>query len=302
MKDWDKLRLFTTVAEAGSFSEGARALNMSQPALSRQIRALEEELGLQLLHRHARGTVLTHDGEMLFARTSDFAHAIEATQRRMSESGDTVKGRLTVTMTVTFGSQWVVPRLQAFHDAYPEVELEIMLSDTDLSVGEGMAEMAVRFHSAAHADDIQRPLMSIAHRLYASPDYIKRHGMPRTLADLDTHRLVTYGPSAPSPIKDVNWILTMGRPAKSPRKPVLTINNVYGVLRAVRAGLGIAALPEYIVGDTDDIRTILPDVSGPTFGSYIVYPSALKNAKRIRAFRDFMLDEAKRYRSTIEAP
>jgi DNA-binding transcriptional LysR family regulator len=301
MKDWDKLRLFTTVADSGSFTEAARTLNMSQPALSRQVRALEDELGLKLFHRHARGTVLTHDGEILYGRTSDFSKAIESTRRRMSETGDRVKGQLTVTMTMTFGTQWVVPRLHRFHDAYPDVELELILSDTDLSVGEGVAEMAVRFHSAAHADDIQRPMMSISHRLYASPSYVERHGMPKSIADLDNHRVITYGPAAPTPIKDVNWVLSIGRPPKSPRKPMLTINNVYGIFRAVRAGLGIAALPEYIVSFTEDIMPVLPEVTGPTFGSYIVYPSALKNAKRIKAFRDFLLEEAQGYRASLEA-
>lgn len=300
MKDWDKLRLFTTVADSGSFSEAARTLNMSQPALSRQIRGLEDELELKLFHRHARGTVLTHDGEILYARTSDFTRAIESTRRRMSETGDIVKGRLTVTATVSFGTQWVVPRLHAFHEAYPEVELEMVLSDTDMSVGEGIAEMAIRFHSAAHADDIQRPLMNIAHRLYASPEYVARHGAPQSIEDLDNHRLITYGEAAPSPIKDVNWILSIGRPNNSPRKPMLTINNVHGILRAARAGLGIAALPEYIVSFTEDIVPVMPDLTGPTFSSYIVYPSAMKNAKRIRAFRDFLIDETKKFQRTIE--
>lgn len=301
MKDWDKLRLFTTVADSGSFSEAARTLNMSQPALSRQIRGLEDELDLKLFHRHARGTVMTHDGEILYARTSDFARAIESTRRRMSEAGDTVKGRLTVTATVSFGTQWIVPRLHRFHDAYPDVELEMILSDTDLNVGEGVAEMAIRFHSAAHADDIQRPLMNVAHRLYASPAYVARHGAPSSIEDLDNHRLITYGPAAPSPIKDVNWILSIGKPDGSARKPMLTINNVHGILRAVRAGLGIAALPEYIVSFTEDIVPVIPDLVGPTFSSYIVYPSAMKNAKRIRAFRDFMLGETKRFQQSIEA-
>ncbi|MEM6683144.1 MAG: LysR family transcriptional regulator [Pseudomonadota bacterium] len=301
MKNWDKLRLFTVVAERGSFSDAARHLNMSQPALSRQIRALEDELDLRLFHRHARGAVLSHDGEILFARTAEFSKAIEATRRRMSESGDGVKGQLTVTMTMTFGSQWLVPRLHRFHDAYPDVELELLLSDSDLSVGEGVAEMAVRFHSAAHADDIQRPMMSISHRLYASPDYIARHGQPVHVADLDHHRLITYGPTAAVPIKDVNWVLTIDRDDKHPRKPMLKINNVHGILRAVRAGLGIAALPEYIVSPLDDVVPVLPELIGPTFQSYIVYPSALKNAKRVKAFRDFLVDEARRYRADAEA-
>lgn len=299
MQDWDKLRLFTVVADKGSFSEAARTLNMSQPALSRQVRALEEELGLQLLHRHARGTVLTHDGEMLYDRTSDFAKVVESTRRRMSESGDSVRGQLTVTMTMSFGTQWVVPRLERFQEAYPDVELELLLSDENLSVGEGDAEMAVRFNTSAHADDIQRPLMKLAHKLYACPSYLKQHGHPQSLDELDGHRLITYGPHTPDPIKDVNWILTIGRATNEPRKSNLMINNVPGIRRAVTAGLGIAALPEYIVGQTDRIVPILPEVKGPDFQSYIIYPSALKNARRIKAFRDFLMSEAKAFRAEV---
>ncbi|MEO0413080.1 MAG: LysR family transcriptional regulator [Pseudomonadota bacterium] len=298
MQDWDKLRLFTVVAEKGSFSEGARALNMSQPALSRQVRALETELGLQLFHRHARGTVLTHDGEMLYARTSDFAKIVESTRRRMSESGESVRGQLTVTMTMSFGTQWIVPRLHKFQESYPDVELELLLSDADLSVGEGDAEMAVRFNPSAHADDIQRPLMTLAHKLYASRAYLADHGLPKDLDDLDHHRLVTYGPHTPAPIRDVNWILSIGRPGNEPRKSHLMINNVPGIRRAVMSGLGVAALPEYIVSPDDGLVCILPNIKGPDFQSYVVYPSALKNARRIKAFRGFLMDEAKLFRAS----
>lgn len=297
MQDWDKLRLFTAVADRGSFSEAARSLNMSQPALSRQIRALEEELGLKLFHRHARGTVLTHDGEMLYARTADFAKIIESTRRRMSESGESVRGQLTVAMTMSFGTQWLVPRLPRFQEAYPDVELELYLSDGDITVGEGEAEMAIRFQPSTHADDIQRPMMTLVHKIYASQDYIDQHGAPQTVDDLDHHRLISYGPHTPAPIRNVDWILGLGRPPNQPRASSLMINNVPGIRRAVQAGLGIAAMPEYIVSDTPDLVPILQAVNGPDFQSYIIYPSALKRARRIQAFRDFMLKEAAQFRA-----
>ncbi|MGD1956256.1 MAG: LysR family transcriptional regulator [Sphingomonadales bacterium] len=298
MQDWDRLRLFTLVADSGSFSEAARKLDISQPALSRQIRALEKELDVQLFHRHARGTVLTHDGQTLYAETSSFSKSIETTRRDLSESGAEVRGQLTVTMTMGFGTQWLVPRLEAFHDAYPDLELDLVLSDSDISLGEGDAEMAIRFHSAAHADDIQRPLMPIKYRLYAGPHYIDRHGEPKKIADLAHHRIITYGPMVSAPNKNVNWLLSNGRPPGQPRKPILTINNVHGIRRAVMTGLGIASLPEYIVSHTEDIVEVLHDVEGPEFQAYVVYPLAMKNARRIQAFRDFLLKEAASFKET----
>lgn len=292
--DWDKLRLFHAVVEAGSLTEAGRKLGMSQPALSRQIRSLEEQTGSALFHRHARGIVLTHDGERLAAATKGFADRIEAATREIAESGQYARGPLNVTTTVSFGSLWIVPHLPRFFSHYPEMKINLVLSDSELDLATRQAEVAIRFQAPSQADLIQRPLVKVQHNLYASKRYVEAHGVPKTVEDLDNHPLITYGQDVPLPIQDVNWILTAGA-EEGLREPVLTVNNIYGVAQAVRKNIGIAALPDYLARHEEDLVRVLPDVQGPTFQTYFVYPSELKGSRRVQVFRDFLFEEVSNF-------
>lgn len=288
--DWDKLRLFHAVVEGASLTEAARNLGMSQPALSRQIRTLEEQIGSTLFHRHARGIVLTHDGERLAAATRGFADRIEAASREIAESGQVARGPLNVTTTVSFGSLWIVPHLSRFFTHYPEMRINLVLSDQELDLATRQAEVAIRFQPPSQADLIQRPLVKVQHNLYASRTYIETNGAPQTPADLDHHALITYGPNVPLPIQDVNWILKAGA-EEGERTPILTVNNIYGVAQAVRQNIGIAALPDYLARHDADLVRVLGEVNGPAFQTYFVYPSELKNSRRVQVFRDFLFEE-----------
>lgn len=288
--DWDKLRLFHAVAEAGSFTEAAKKLSQSQPVLSRHIRALEESLGAALFHRHARGLVLTHEGERLFETTHSFADRIESTVHEINEGQSTARGPLTVTTTVSFGSIWLAHRLPRFFARYPEMRLHLLLSDDDLNLSARQAEVGIRFHESVQADLIQRRLLAVQHNLYASKTYLDAHGVPQRIEDLRSHKVIAYGTPVPLPIQDVNWVLHALDP-KQPIEPVLTINNIYGVKQAVLAGVGIAALPEYMARADLGLVHILPEVKGPRFQTYLVYPMELKGSQRVLALRDFLLEE-----------
>ncbi|MFZ5609004.1 MAG: LysR family transcriptional regulator [Pseudomonadota bacterium] len=288
--DWDKLRLFHAVVEAGSLTDAARLLGMSQPALSRQIRTLEEQAGASLFYRHARGIALTYEGERLSRATSGFADRIEAAEREMAESRGVAKGVLSVTTTVSFGSLWLVPHLPHFYERYPALRLQLLLSDEELDLNTRQAEVAIRFKQPRQGDLIQRPLVRVQHNIYASRNYLALHGEPHSVEELGKHPLIVYGPHAPSPIRDVNWVLKLSK-ADMVKKPLLTINNIYGIMKALRASLGIAALPDYVARHEPDLVHILPEVKGPNFQTYFVYPAELKNSLRLQAFRDFLFDE-----------
>jgi DNA-binding transcriptional LysR family regulator len=285
--DWEKLRLFEAVAEAGSFTEAARRLHISQPALSRQIAALEEGMGAKLFHRHARGLATTHEGEQLRAATHDMQDRLQRAQLAIDASRDRPTGEIRVTTTVSFGSTWLAQQLGAFLDAYPDITLQMMLTDDDLDLSKREADVAIRFHPPLQSELVQKPLYAIRHYLCASPDYLAKHGTPQTVADLDAHRLIAYGESAPDALKGINWALALGHEG-TPRVPALSINNSHGVLQAVEAGAGIAALPTYLIRFSGRVKIVLPDLEGPVFRTYFTYPVELRRSLRVAALRDFL--------------
>lgn len=287
--DWEKLRLFDTVAEAGSFTEAARRLHMSQPALSRQIAALEDSLGAKLFHRHARGLAMTHEGEQLRSATADVHERIDRAAQAIDASRDRPTGAIRLTTTVSFGSTWLARQLGDFLDLYPDISVHLMLGDADLDLAKREADVAIRFHRPFQSELMQRPLAGIRHYLVASPDYIARHGEPKSIADLEQHRLIAYGDAAPDYLKGINWILELGQEG-SPRAAALTINNSHGVLQAVEAGAGIAALPSYLIKFSGKVKVVLPELEGPVFRTFFTYPSELRRSLRIAALRDFLVE------------
>jgi DNA-binding transcriptional LysR family regulator len=286
--DWDKLRLFELVAEAGSFTEAARRLHMSQPALSRQIGALEEQVGAKLFHRHARGLAMTHEGEQLRAATHDMQDRLERTRQAIDASRDRPTGEIRLTTTVSFGSTWLPRQLGDFLDQFPDINVRLMLSDQDVDLAKREADVAIRFHPPFQSELVQKPLFPIRHYLCASADYLERHGVPRSIEDLNDHRLIAYGDAAPDFLKGINWALELGHEG-APRMPALTINNSAGVLMAVEAGAGVAALPSYLIRFSGKVKVVLPQLDGPVFRTFFTYPAELRRSLRVAALRDFLL-------------
>ncbi|TDI60361.1 MAG: LysR family transcriptional regulator [Alphaproteobacteria bacterium] len=286
--EWDKLRTFYIVAEAGSFTHASERLNLSQSAISRQVQGLEDSMGFPLFHRHPRGLILTEQGETLHKTVSDVFVKLERTEAALKDSRSEEAGQLNVTTTVAFGSTWLVPHLRDFMEEHPAIKINLLLSDTEIDISMRESDVAIRFHAPHQADLIQRPLAMVNYHIYASQEYLDRKGNLTDVRDLDDHAIVSYGPEAPRPLRDLNWIINAGG-AEPPRDPVLQVNNVYGLLQAVECGVGLAALPDYITQTNDRVVRVLPDLEGPQFQTYFVYPEELRNVKRIALFRDFLI-------------
>lgn len=287
--DWDKLRVFHAVAEAGSFTHAGEALNLSQSAVSRQISALEESLSVPLFHRHARGLILTEQGELLYRTAREVFAKLSMAEGLITESKDRPKGPLKITTTVAFGSTWLTPRIREFLDLYPEIEVSLVVDDTELDLSMREADVAIRMSPPRQPDLIQRHLVSIKVHVYAAPDYIRKFGMPQQPEDLDKHRIIVYGQDARPPRQETNWLLEAGADPGHERKPIFTVNNIYAILRAVRSGLGIAAFSDFVAVEQSDLVRVLPELTGPPVEAYFVYPEELRNSKRIAVFRDFLL-------------
>lgn len=286
--DWDKLKVFHAAAEAGSFTHAGEQLGLSQSAVSRQVSALEQELSVSLFHRHARGLILTEQGESLNRTVREVFAKLAMTEALLTESKEKPAGRLKITTTVSFGSSWLAPRLQSFLEAYPDVTVSLLLDDTDLDLAMREADVAIRMHPPKQPDLVQRHLMSMHWHVCASPAYLQKFGTPQSVDDLDQHRLILFGDYHP-PVADMNWLAQAGRRDGSRRKPLLEVNSLHAMLLAIRSGLGIGAMPDYLATETEDVVRILPEVKSPTVDVFFVYPEELRNSKRVAVFRDFLL-------------
>jgi DNA-binding transcriptional LysR family regulator len=285
--DWDKLRVFHAVADAGSFTHAGDTLSLSQSAVSRQVHALEESLGVMLFHRHARGLILTEQGELLYRSVHDVFHQLAMTEAVLTDSKERPEGPLRITTTVAFGSTWLTRVIKRFIDDYPGIEVSLILADTDLDITMREADCAIRFAMPTRGDLIQRHLRTVRSRLYASPDYLRSHGMPKSLEDLDGH-LIVFGDDGPVPTPSINWPLAL-QVQDHGLRPVLKVNNIYGIYRAVVSGLGIASLPSYMARLSPELVHVLPDLVGPEIDMYFVYPEELRDSMRISMFRDFLI-------------
>ena len=295
--DWDKLRIFQAAADAGSFTRAGETLGLSQSAISRQVGALEQDLGVPLFHRHARGLILTEQGETLLGAVQDVVLKLDAVRSRILDDRDRPQGDLRVTTTLGLGANWLSPRLGEFTELYPEIKLQLLLSDAELDLGMREADVALRLKEPSQPDLIRRRLFTVHFHAYASPDYLKKYGQPRGPGDLDAHRLIAFGaPTQTHFLYELNSLLTIDRDPKSPRTPHIAINNLGAITRAVEAGVGIAVLPDYCIPVNNPLVRLLPQADMPEMECYLVYPEEMKDLARVKAFRDFLVSKAQRWR------
>ncbi len=290
MVDWDKLRVFLAVADAGSFTHAGEILHLSQSAVSRQIGALEETLNTALFNRHARGLILTEQGELLYRNVREMAGRLNETEALIAESKQKPEGPLVVTAPTGLGSSWLTPRIGEFLKKYPDIDVSLILADSDLDLGMREADVAIRLTEPTQPDLIRRSLMTIHNHVYGSTDYVRRHGMPKAPADLNNHRLITFTDHPPAPaFVNADWILKAGTNDSHLRTPALRVNSIYGIFRAVRSGVGLALLPDYLVDGNTSMVRVLSETDGPAMTAYFVYPETLRKSARVAVFRDFLI-------------
>jgi DNA-binding transcriptional LysR family regulator len=293
--DWDKLRVFHAAADAGSFTHAAQTLRLSQSAISRQVSALEHDVGVPLFHRHARGLVLTEQGEMLYRTAHDVLMKLEAIKSRLSETKDRPSGILRVTTTVGLGAGWLTDRLPEFLDLYPEIQLQLVLANEELDLTMRQADCAIRLRQPQQPDLIQRRLFTVHFHLYASASYVAKFGKPETVADLKTHRIVTFGVPVPSHLSELNWLEMVGDFEDGQRIATLQINDLLSIKRAVERGAGIAMLPDYAIEKDSGLVQLLPETEVPSFDTYFCYPDAMRNQAKLHVFRDFVIAKARNW-------
>jgi DNA-binding transcriptional LysR family regulator len=293
--DWDKLRIFYMVAQAGNLTRAAELLTTSQSSVSRQILSLEEKLKVPLFHRHHRGLVLTEQGDILYQTVSELVAKLQLAETSIAESGTKPRGQLKITAPVAFGSIWLAPLLKDFLTMYPDIEVSLVVDDRELDLAMREADVAIRMFESTHPDLIQIPLVELSSAIYASNDYLREFGTPTSLVDLQHHRVITYPENSALPSPNINWLMEMPHVRKMGLKPYMQVNSLNAMRRVVKSGMGIAALPDYIMYRARHISKILPDVKSPLTQVYYVYPLDLKNSRRVSVFRAFLERKIEEY-------
>ncbi|MEL6374410.1 MAG: LysR family transcriptional regulator [Pseudomonadota bacterium] len=293
--DWDKLRIFHAAADAGSFTHAGETLQLSQSAISRQVSALERDLGATLFHRHARGLVLTEQGELLYKAASEVLNQLQTVETMLADTTSKPTGELRVTAPMGLGTVWITQRLREFFELYPDIRTELLLADEQLDIAMRAADVAIWAVAPTQSDLIRRPLFTMHMHAFASAQYIRRFGTPRSAADLDKHRLISFS-SPQGHLARVNSLETLGRSPESPRLPALRANSLVAIKYAIRAGVGIGIIPDYLTEEETDLVPILRDLELPNLPIYFVYAEEMRGSKRLQVFRDFLVAKAKQWK------
>lgn len=293
--DWDKLRIFYAVAQAKSLTRAGDSLGLSQSAVSRQISALEEKLKVPLFHRHARGLLLTEQGEILYKTVCDMVAQLHSAETVLAESGAKPKGPFRITAPLAIGSIWLAPILKEFLALYPDIEVTLILEDRELDLAMREADVAIRMYPSKHPDLIQKPIAHFTNSIYASNDYLHEYGTPQTIDDLVEHRVIAYPTHMSPPFPHVNWLFELPEVKKLKLEPYLKINSMNAVRRAVKVGMGIATLPDYIMHRSRHISKVLTHIPAPRTEAFYVYPLEMRNSRRVAVFRSFIERKIQEY-------
>jgi DNA-binding transcriptional LysR family regulator len=294
--DWDKLKIFHTVAEASSFTKASTILNLSQSSISRQIQSLENDLKVKLFERHARGLVLTDNGEYLFKSAHEVISKLKDVESNLGGQKDKLDGKLTVTTVVSFGTTWLTPRIKEFMDLNPGIEIELIFDDKELDLSTRQADVGIWMRRPKQLNYIQKKFVDFNYHIYGSNQYLEKNGYPKTIKDLNNHKFITYGRGEPSPVYNPDWVLKLGTKEGKKRKSIMKVNSVYGLLLAAQSGVGLAALPDYIVYNVPNLTKVLPNETGKPTETHFVYPASLKNTARLTTFRNFIFSKVNEWK------
>lgn len=286
--DVNQLKTFCSVAKLRSFSKASNEVHLTQSAISRQVAQLEEDLGVRLFIRKRDGIVLTQQGELLLDRARKIVADVETLRNVVAATDMNVKGSLKVSMTVGLASMWVPFFLKKFGEQYPDVSLEILANDEDVILESREADVAIRPLMKGRPDLEQKYLQTFNMKLYASPEYLEKFGIPKTVEDLKNHRLLDYG-RGPTPYDEMSWHMKLGLDYGEAHKPYISVNSGSSLFELAEQGLGITALAEeFIAVKPNSLVNVLPEVKGTDVDIFYIYPKELAQFKHITILGDYL--------------
>jgi DNA-binding transcriptional LysR family regulator len=289
MDKLESLRAFAKVVELGSFSEAGRALRLSRSAVSKYVAELEDELGVQLLSRTTRRVSPTENGQAYFERVLAIISELEAADQAVTQLHATPRGLLRVNAPMSFGTLQLGPAIAGFMRLYPELKIQLVLSDENVDPLQDGLDVTLRIADLESSSLIARRIMPIGRVLCASPDYFQARGTPAHPSDLRDHNCLTYGFLSTGN----QWKLS-GKDGDHWIQPPWTLcaNNAEVLRDAAIAGRGIALVPTFIAADAlqaGRLATCLDTYLAPPLALYALYPPTRHLAVKVRLFIDFLV-------------
>lgn len=289
------MKLFAEVVDAGSFSEAGRRLGLAASSVSRQVNGLEDELRARLLNRSTRSLSLTHAGEVYYERVRRILSEVSETNAAVAQLEASPRGLLKLNAPVVFGRRHIAPHIATFCERFPEVSIDLMMTDHFVDVIESGADVVIRVGGLSDSSLIARRLARNRRILVAAPKYLEKNGAPETPEVLADHKCLVYKLN----VSLAEWHIRSAEGALSKVRVSgpLTANNTEALHRAALDGLGIALLPTWTCGDdvaSGRLVRLLPgheaDLVAHETAIHAIYPHARHLSAKVRAFVDFLVE------------
>lgn len=290
----DKLKAFYNVARLGSLERAAEELECGVATIIDQVSDLEKELKGTFFTRKGLNWSLTPNGQILCRKARTILSEIESTRRLVTDDIQSPSGVLRIVMTKNLAALWAPQFLKDFTDEHPDIRLRITSDDSELDVALGKTDIMIRPMIEPSDDIVQEYLMTWHVGLYASYKYIERFGTPKTIQDLDQHRLLSLNPSRTPAYHQAYWYLTFGKMNNEPpRDPFMSIDSLPALIDCVVQGMGITALSaELPIIKQGRLIQVLPEIVGPQVDIYYIYSRALYKSPRVRLFGEYLREHA----------
>ncbi|WP_027776211.1 LysR family transcriptional regulator [Paraburkholderia caledonica] len=291
LPDFEGLAMFAKVAEEGSFAAAARAVGVSVATVSRGVARLEDRLGARLFNRTSRQLALTEFGRTICEKAGQIYRQAEEAENAAREMSVQPRGLVRLAVPMSFGLRWVAPLLPAFFRAYPEVSIDLHLSDAPVDLVADGFDAALRIAALPDSSLVARRLCAVTQYVVASPGYLKREGRPMHPRELVDRPCLSYAYRARSDV----WRFTNDAGEEEPIMPIgpLRVTNSDALLPTLLDGLAIAELPEFIAGEylaDGRLEAILTDWSLTKGGLYFVTPSARARPAKVSALSDYFAE------------
>ncbi len=283
----DAIRIFVRVVESGSFSSVAREIGVGQPAISKQIAALEAHLGAVLMRRTSRCMTLTEAGQDFYESSVRLIEELDAAESRVGRGQTSPSGLIKVTIAPVFSRLYVTPRLGEFFGRYPGISIEVIVTDRQVNLVEEGVDLCVHNGETSQADLVVREIAKTSVVTVATPAYLAAHGEPTSVAALDQHACVIFAPQGPPKI----WSFKEGL-SHNPRGAFRS-HDAEQIRAATLAGLGIAHTPRWLFSKelaSGEVRLVLDDFAPAPIAISLLYPARRRQATKIRVFVDFLTE------------
>lgn len=287
---FSSMRMYVAVVDGGSFATAADKLDISRAMVSKQIQKLEEHLGTRLMNRTTRRLSLTETGREFYERSMQIVSDVEEAEQIAGQMTRMPRGVLRVTIPLSYGQHRLAGIIGDYTQAYPQVQLDISLSDRKVELIDEGFDLAIRIGAMPQSDLVARKIGGVRSIVCAAPAYLEQHGVPQTPADLTAHACLGYtltGTGAEWRLEGPDGMVTI--PISGPIKA----DNGDIIRLAALRGAGIVFQPPFIIGDDIDagkLVRVLPDWQSAELGVYAVYPSRKHLSAKVRTFVDFLVN------------